>query len=78
MNYGEQMVPPFNEQVSINVAAGNENMVLTLSDLNGRALLVLTGIKNQQVLDMQKFPPGLYLLSVSSTKGSARKLLVKH
>jgi hypothetical protein len=69
---------PFNEQVSINVPAGNENMVLTLSDLNGRALLVLTGIKNQQVLDMQKFPPGLYLLSVSSTKGSARKLLVKH
>lgn len=68
---------PFNEQVSINVVAENDNVVLTLSDLNGRVLLVLSGIKNQQVLDMQKFPPGLYLLSVSSTKGSVRKLLVK-
>ncbi len=68
---------PFNEQVSINVVAENDNVVLTLSDLNGRVLLVLSGIKNQQALDMQKFPPGLYLLSVSSTKGSVRKLLVK-
>lgn len=68
---------PFNEQVSINVVAGNDNVVLTLSDLNGRELFVLSGIKSQQAIDMQKFPPGLYLLSVSSTKGSAKKLLVK-
>lgn len=68
---------PFTEQVSLRFDSDGTDKQIVLYDLNGRALMVSQGIKSQHTLDMQNRAPGMYLLSVVSSKGSSRKLLVK-
>ena len=69
---------PFTEKVSLRFDSDGTDKQIVLYDLNGRILMISQGIKSQQyTLDMQNRAPGLYLLSVVSSKGSSRKRLVK-
>ena len=79
-DFGEQLMiypNPFKTTYTIDLGAVHEEVTITVHDLSGR-LIQTVGYSDAQIIDLNLHePPGVYLLTIESTKSSIVVKLVK-
>lgn len=70
---------PFKDQVGIHVTGSKgEQLVVSVYDANGRNVLPLKYVRSGQQLDLSSLLPGVYIISVKTSKGVLTTKVLKY
>lgn len=68
---------PVNRELTIQTTVNNEDLLLSICDLQGRILVLQKLLKGKTEFDVSSFSKGLYLIKIQSENGVAVKKLIK-